>query len=352
MNDALLSLFIVLIAVGNVVVDLDVSKAAKESQNFIKLCKAKYYNFSPFYNIQSGFIAECGAPLYPISKEGQSAWNLADSCVSKDFKVPSNQLNPNKRGSLSYITNSINNDKYASSIFTITLADIDSSIKTLSNNVVFGHVSEGLEILEKLNNSIVDRNHRPLQDIRIHHTYILDDPFDDIEGLVIPENSPELTPKQLSTIRLNDIEDLNLNEDNVDEDELKRKQQRDADSKAITLELIGDLPSAEVKPMENVLFVCKLNPITKDDDLKIIFSRFGKIISCDIIRDNKTGDSLQYAFIEFDNKKSCENAYFKMDQVLIDDRRVHVDFSQSVSKLSEAWRRKTNEKRSNKKMKF
>lgn len=29
---------------------------------------------------------------------------------------------------------------------------------------------------------------------------------------------------------------------------------------------------------------------------------------------------------------SCENAYFKMDNVLIDDRRIHVDFSQSVAK--------------------
>ncbi len=55
--------------------------------------------------------------------------------------------------------------------------------------------------------------------------------------------------------------------------------------------------------------------------------------SCEIIRDRQTGNSLQYAFIEFDNPKSCEDAYFKMDNVLIDDRRIHVDFSQSVSRL-------------------
>ena len=29
----------------------------------------------------------------------------------------------------------------------------------------------------------------------------------------------------------------------------------------------------------------------------------------------------------------CEQAYFKMDNVLIDDRRIHVDFSQSVAKV-------------------
>jgi peptidyl-prolyl cis-trans isomerase-like 4 len=57
------------------------------------------------------------------------------------------------------------------------------------------------------------------------------------------------------------------------------------------------------------------------------------IFSCEIIRDKVSGDSLQYSFIEFAEQKSCEDAYFKMDNVLIDDRRIHVDFSQSVSKL-------------------
>jgi peptidyl-prolyl cis-trans isomerase-like 4 len=49
-----------------------------------------------------------------------------------------------------------------------------------------------------------------------------------------------------------------------------------------------------------------------------------------VIRDKRTGDSLQYAFIEFEHQKDCEQAYFKMQGVLIDDHRIHVDFSQSV----------------------
>ncbi|KAF1741316.1 hypothetical protein MXB_1012, partial [Myxobolus squamalis] len=96
------------------------------------------------------------------------------------------------------------------------------------------------------------------------------------------------------------------------------------------LELVQDIPDADMKPPENVLFICKLNPDTQEKDLKIIFSRFGKILSCDIITDSKTGDSLQYGFIEFEKIEYCENAYFKMDNVLIDDRRIHVDFCQSI----------------------
>jgi peptidyl-prolyl cis-trans isomerase-like 4 len=68
---------------------------------------------------------------------------------------------------------------------------------------------------------------------------------------------------------------------------------------AITLEMLGDLPDANIKPPENILFVCKLNPVTQERDLEIIFSRFGPIKSVEIVRDWKTGESLQYAFIEF-----------------------------------------------------
>ncbi|KAG7006957.1 UDP-N-acetylglucosamine pyrophosphorylase [Physcia stellaris] len=110
----------------------------------------------------------------------------------------------------------------------------------------------------------------------------------------------------------------------------KLRREREARAQALTLEIVGDLPYAEVKPPENVLFVCKLNPVTEDEDLDLIFSRFGKIISCEVIRDKRTKESLQYAFIEFENQKDCEQAYFKMQGVLIDDHRIHVDFSQSA----------------------
>lgn len=43
--------------------------------------------------------------------------------------------------------------------------------------------------------------------------------------------------------------------------------------RAVVLEMIGDLPEADVKPPSNVLFVCKLNPVTTEEDLEIIFGR-------------------------------------------------------------------------------
>ncbi|KAJ1650765.1 Peptidyl-prolyl cis-trans isomerase-like 4, partial [Dispira simplex] len=202
---------------------------------------------------------------------------------------------------------------------------------------VFGYVAEGLDVLERIDRAHCDETGRPFQDIRIHHTIILDDPFPDPAGLTVPGRSPLPTQAQLATVRIADYEEI---EDPDEQDEIARERaqrEREAQTQALTLEMIGDLPHAEIRPPENVLFVCKLNPVTSDEDLEMIFSRFGTIISCQIIRDRKIGTSLGYAFIEFARKEECERAYFKMNNVLIDDRRIKVDFSQSVAKLHHQW---------------
>jgi peptidyl-prolyl cis-trans isomerase-like 4 len=124
---------------------------------------------------------------------------------------------------------------------------------------------------------------------------------------------------------------------------MKEIKKHKAKTKSIILETLNDLPDADLKPPENVLFVCKLNSVTTERDLETIFSVYGAIKKCDVIRDWRTGQSLQYAFIEFETKAACEEAYFKMDNTLIDDRRIHVDFSQSVSKLWNKFKNKRDD---------
>merc|ERR1711997_1096717 len=192
-------------------------------------------------------------------------------------------------------------------------------------------MGEGDEVINKLNNTITDTEGRPYQDIRITHTVVLHDPYDDPPGLQLRENSPEPTAEMLASTRIGADENINDFEGRTEEEINEILADKEAKARATILEMVGDLPDADVAPPENVLFVCKLNPVTADEDLEIIFSRFGKVESCEVIRDKKTGDSLQYAFVEFDCPEACERAYFKMDNVLIDDRRIHVDFSQSVS---------------------
>ncbi|KAF8458088.1 peptidyl-prolyl cis-trans isomerase-like 4 [Terfezia claveryi] len=336
--------------VGDIVIDLHTELAPNTCLNFLKLCKTKYYNFSPIFNIQKDFSFQTGDPLGPFSPEsdgGSSVWGVLKGPSKRLFRSEFNpKLKHTMQGTVSMATAPLKtggdeDERVSGSQFIITLGDNLDYLDGKSS--IFGQVVEGFDTLEKINDAFCDETGRPLKDIRLRHTIVLDDPFDDPPGLVEPPESPAPTKAQLATVRISD--DEILEEEVGSEEAEKRRREREARAQALTLEMVGDLPFADVKPPENVLFVCKLNPVTQDEDLELIFSRFGKILSCEVIRDRRTGDSLQYAFIEFENQKDCEQAYFKMQGVLIDDHRIHVDFSQSVSKLSDVWRSDTNAKR-------
>ena len=137
--------------------------------------------------------------------------------VDKRYFVPEihPKLKHNQKGIVSMATvpseNAIN---MAGSQFFITLSD--SHLEYLDGKMaVFGHVAEGLEILDKINQSITDTEGVPFKDIRIKHTIILDDPFDDPPGLPIPDRSPILTEDMLKNGRIGEDDDNN-EEDKLD----------------------------------------------------------------------------------------------------------------------------------------
>ncbi|KAI9361044.1 cyclophilin-like domain-containing protein [Pilaira anomala] len=323
-------------SLGDLVIDLYTDECPKTSLNFLKLCKIKYYNFSPFFNVQKDFMAQTGDPTGK-GDQGESIYGILNGPSQRYFPAEINpKLKHKRKGMVSMAVAadaSMESGGVSGSQFFITLGD---DLDYLDGKyTLFGEVAEGFEVLDKMNEAYCDEKGRPFRDIRIKHTVVLDDPFPDPEGLQVPDQSPLPTKEQMESMRIADDEDI---EEIGDPEEIeKRAREREAKAHALTLEMIGDLPFAEVKPPENVLFVCKLNPVTRDEDLEMIFSRFGPIHSCEIIRDRQTGESLSYAFVEFENKEDAEEAYFKMQSVLIDDRRIHVDFSQSVSKLHKDW---------------
>ncbi|XP_032999863.1 peptidyl-prolyl cis-trans isomerase-like 4 isoform X2 [Lacerta agilis] len=313
---------------GDLVIDLYTEERPRACLNFLKLCKIKYYNYCLIHNIQRDFIIQTGDPQ-GTGRGGESIFCKLYGDQARFFeteKVP--RIKHKKRGTVSMVNNG--SDQHGSQ-FLITTGDNLDYLNGV--HTVFGEVTEGMDVLMKINEAFVDKDFVPYQDIRINHTVILDDPFDDPPGLAIPDRSPEPTKEQLDSGRIGADEEIDdFKGRSVDEVE-EILAEKEAKTKAILLEMVGDLPDADIKPPENVLFVCKLNPVTTDEDLEIIFSRFGPIKSCEVIRDWKTGESLCYAFIEFEKEEDCEKAYFKMDNVLIDDRRIHVDFSQSVAKI-------------------
>ncbi|KXJ22762.1 peptidyl-prolyl cis-trans isomerase-like 4 [Exaiptasia diaphana] len=315
--------------VGDIVIDLFTEERPRACLNFLKLCKIKYYNYCLFHSVQRNFTAQTGDPT-GTGKGGDSVFRSLYGDQARLFEAETKpRLKHTRRGTVSMVNNG---DNMHGSQFFITLADGLTYLDGV--HTVFGEVSEGFDILKKINETICDDAYRPYQDIRISHTVILDDPFDDPSGLEVPDRSPEPTKEQLESGRIGADEKVDDTEGKTMEEIDEMIANKEQKAGAQILEMIGDIPDADVKPPENVLFVCKLNPVTTDEDLEIIFSRFGTITSCEIVRDQKSGESLQYAFIEFEKEEDCERAYFKMDNVLIDDRRIHVDFSQSVAHLN------------------
>lgn len=233
--------------------------------SFLKLCKVKYYNFSPVYGVQKNFSFQTGDPLGPDSKDsdgGSSIWGVLEGPARRTFEA---ELHPKlkhaERGTVSMATVPSTRDpdqRIAGSQFIITLGD---ELDYLDGKAaIFGKVVEGFDALEKINEAICDDKGRPMVDIRIKHTVVLDDPYDDPPGLVEPPESPLPNKAQLATVRIGEDENL---EDATDPEAVERqRREREARAQALTLEMVGDLPFAEVKPPENVLFVCKLNPVT------------------------------------------------------------------------------------------
>ncbi|KAH8069459.1 peptidyl-prolyl cis-trans isomerase [Aureococcus anophagefferens] len=331
------------LSVGDVVVDLFGDDAAKSvCANLVRLCEAKYYHGCLFYNVQPNCLAQAGDPT--ASGRGGCAFGAhvagaGDAAAPRDRFVAWG-LSRDNRGrrttagllcvaAMGNAGGASGEDKFYGSQFFFTLRGDD-----LEHLDAGGH---------KLGALYLDGNGRPWEDVRVLHTHVLEDPFEETfppppDYRPPPSPTREIPEREVLTARVAYGAASREPEDGLTPGErAARDAEKKAKSQAEVLEMIGDLPHADVEVPKTELFIAKLNKVTEDADLEIIFSRFGKIESCDIVRDWKTGDSLNFAFIAFEEEKACVEAYKKMNNVLIDDSRIR-DFSQSVAKI---WSRYT-----------
>ena len=316
---------------GNIYFDLYYKDCPLASKNFIKLCKIKYYTNNLFYSVQKDFIAQSGSPENSEnSPNNQSIYGIVSKNNKDNFFK--DEIRPkyqhNKKGLL--CTANIGPDMNTSAFY-ITLSS-NNLISLNGKHTIFGEVTKGFDVLDIINDAYCDEDDRPYQNIRILHCIVLNDPFDDLEGMIIPEKSPEYKRDLTDNKHLDDDFDIDkfFNENDTEEKIKEKLREQESKNKTVMLELLEDLPNSNVKPPKNVLFICRLNPITQAKDLENIFEQFGPIKDCKIVRDKKTKQSLKYGFIEFEKIEDCEKAYLKMDGALIDDFRIKVDFSQSV----------------------
>ena len=162
-------------SLGDLVFDLYVDKCPNAARNFLKLCRMKYYNNCIFHTLEKDFIAQSGDPTN-TGKGGQSIYTQIHGEKGRYFKDEiHDDLKHTKIGTLAMVNKGPDTN---GSQFYITLR---ANIDFLDGKyTIFGELAEGLDVLERMNEAYCDKNNRPYRNIRIKHTHILDDPFDDL----------------------------------------------------------------------------------------------------------------------------------------------------------------------------
>lgn len=79
------------------------------------------------------------------------------------------------------------------------------------------------------------------------------------------------------------------------------------------------------------LFVSRLNPLTTEEKLHQVFSKYGDIQRLRLVRDIVTGFSKGYAFIEYKEERSVVRARRDANKLVVDQHEVFVDFEQGRS---------------------
>ena len=171
---------------GDIVIDLFTELCPTACKNFLKLCKTKYYNFCLFHNVQPGSLVQTGDPT-GTGTGGASVYAQLYGEQARFFEDEIHRrLRHSKAGCVSMASSQPNAN---GSQFFITVADEQTHFD--DRYTLFAEVTEGLDVVREISNAYADSDGRPYQNIRIRHTIVLDDPFDDPPGLVVPDASPE-----------------------------------------------------------------------------------------------------------------------------------------------------------------
>ncbi len=144
---------------GNIEIKLKVDLAPKACENFIKLAEKGYYNGLIFHRVIKGFMIQGGDPT-GTGSGGESIWGKAfedELTPVAKFDAPGilamANSGPNTNGSQFFIT----------------------CAKTPWLNMrhtIFGEVVSGLEVVQKIENTPVNTEDRPIAEQKIIRAYI------------------------------------------------------------------------------------------------------------------------------------------------------------------------------------
>ena len=144
---------------GNIELSLFADKAPKTVENFVGLVKKGYYNGLIFHRVIKGFMIQGGDPT-GTGSGGESLWggDFADEI--------SPELSFDKQGILAMANRGPDTN---GSQFFITTAP---TTWLNGHHTIFGVVSQGYDVVSKIENTPTGTGDRPVQDQKILKAYV------------------------------------------------------------------------------------------------------------------------------------------------------------------------------------
>lgn len=149
---------------GDIKIEVYCEEVPKTAYNFLALCASGYYNNTLFHRNIRGFMIQGGDPT-GTGKGGQSVYGqkFADEIVSG--------LKHNRRGMVSMANSGPNTN---GSQFFITYK---AHAHLNGKYTIFGHVIDGMDVLDKLEKVPTGAKDRPLQDVKVEGVTIHANPL-------------------------------------------------------------------------------------------------------------------------------------------------------------------------------
>lgn len=142
------------------------SKTPKHRDNFVKLVKEKYYDGIRFHRVIEGFMIQAGDPFSRDTSK-IDLWGQG----GPDYTVPAEFVNEywHKKGAIAAARKGdMANPKKASSGSQFYIVHDENACLHLDGQyTIFGEVTEGLEVIDRIASVAVDRYDRPYEDVII-----------------------------------------------------------------------------------------------------------------------------------------------------------------------------------------
>jgi len=155
-------------SLGNMTVELFLDKMPITAGNFIKLAKSGFYDGLHFHRVISGFMAQFGCPHSRDPKSPRAGTGDGPNGRLQD-EHPANAKLSNEVGTLSMANTGQPNS--GSCQFFINTAHnhyLDFFTPGPSKHPVFGRVTQGMDVLKKIETTPTDGGDRPITPVKMN----------------------------------------------------------------------------------------------------------------------------------------------------------------------------------------